>query len=320
MKNIIKYIILGGVCWGCTQVDLSANQNSTSTLEVNINSPQTKTTEGFTTTDTKISEIVLFVFDAQSNYTEHIHSATATEISNGKMTVEVSTGIKHLHIVANPQGADLSRIASREELKESGMDLADFNDSLFTMVGTQQNVEINPNTTNTHTLELERMAGRVWVQEITNSCSVDFLLDSVYFLGATATASHWDCAPNSTNTYDRMLSGFEFQNFDVFDYPVEVSDCSSFSDSEPMGVHYYLYENTSIESPTRLVITGTMDNRRVYYTLALCGAQTLKHNHHYSITLEITGTGAETPDIGLVGGVAVVSLEPWMVVHNDVIF
>ncbi len=316
----ILYCII--ICSSCTEQEFS--YDSTVLLTINFGGDSSRATGQYNTSDENIDELYLYIFDMRSGDLEHLHQASTEEIESNKITLIHRVGTKHIHLIANPPSEDtttLQSIGSLADIQALETDLRNFSDLSFTMTAYDSNFLLSESQTNSTSLTLERTVARICLTEIENLYDKDFTLDSVYFLDASPLSSYFDCTTSEdVEKYDRMDSGFKFQNFDTFTTDQKIKAGGKLSDSETYGTHYYLFENTSTADPTSLVITGTIEGERVYYSTALTGSISINHNYQYNVAIKITDKGTSSPEIDIFGCDAEVSIKEWSEIDSTLDF
>ncbi|MFI3288266.1 MAG: fimbrial protein [Rikenellaceae bacterium] len=319
-------LIFCPLSYSCTKQTLQATSQVTNQayLTISFGETTTKATGSYEDYDDEIKSLYLYIFDNDTETLEELHIATTAELTLKKIVLKHTIGTKHIHLLANTATEDdntLKSIKSLDELRASAYNLKNFDANKISMSGSQSNITLVESIESNATISLERNAARINLKEVINEYEKPFTIDSIYFLDATPHASYYDCSTvQLIEPYDRMTEGFNFQNYDIITGGKLIESGTTFSDIQPKGTHYFLFENTSSVNPTSLVITGTIEGTRVYYSTALVGSSSIMHNNHYDITIYITDMGTSSPEIDIFGCNALVTVSDWQEISNDVIF
>ncbi|MFI3299104.1 MAG: hypothetical protein R3Y49_04820 [Rikenellaceae bacterium] len=336
MKHLFASITTLFLLNSCVHIDEPSSQNQAQmviALQKNAITTMATTQLPNANEDANISNLILYIFDSQSQEIELIYNATDSEINIGQIVVNISTGLKDFYIVANYDVKDTSRLMAVSEysdLRYQSTDLSLLKEGEFIMRGKSLDFMVEQNKSQRVDIELSRAAARIVIKDMECffSCDRDqdkLYIDSIYLLNASALSSYTEPSYmfSSGKTYDRVPSTiFNFQNYDCAKYIAIIDNCTTYAEETKYGSHYYTYQNFNSDEPTLLVITGYYPSppERVYYTFAINNNGVLEGNYSYEFYIEFYGGGSSTPETELTGAKCELRVSPWHEYDSSITF
>lgn len=295
------------------------------------------------TEDNNLDQVIVYIVNTQSGVVEQIKQLLTPDNVVNSVTLTSPVGVKDIYVVGNPNVGDLSAllsVVSIADLKSIFFDLQNEQEGSFFMVGKKLSVTVSQNQPNNIQLSLCRSAARIHLTNVTAQFSAHLAgktlaIDSIYLLRSIGKKSYGDStyvfAPEKI--YNRVVGGFQFQNYDLFSPPIIIAPGQTFAAARPNGTHYYTYSNaaTTFAQATKLIIAATVNGVRTYYPIAINiagnGYMPTSHvgvraNYDYKVSVVIKGIGSANPNTPVTGSYCSVTLIPkiWSIFNEQVIY